>query len=73
MLAPQGSPRIPASDKPVADVSETRAAAAANAAAEHPRERSGEPVQRASRSAAGGGVEARDAGPPMCPRSRSGN
>ena len=34
------------------------AAAAADAVAEHPRERSGEPVQRASRSAADGGMEA---------------
>ena len=47
--------------------------AAANAVAEHPRERSGEPVQRASRSAVGGGMEARDAGPSMYPRSRSGD
>ena len=47
--------------------------AAANAAAEHPCKRSGEPVQRPLRSAAGGGMEARDAGPSMYPRSRSGD
>ena len=46
-------------------------AAAANAVADHPRERSGEPVQRASRSVASGGMEASDAGPSMYPRSRS--
>ena len=40
---------------------------------EHPRERSGERVQRAWRSAAGGGMEARDAGPSMYPRIRSGD
>ena len=50
-----------------------RSSAAANAVAEHPRERSGEPVQRASRSAIGGGMEARDSGPSMYPRSRSGD
>ena len=47
--------------------------AAANAVAEHPRQRSGEPVQPASRRAAGGGMEASDAGPSMYPRSRSGD
>jgi len=46
---------------------------AANEVAEHPGERSGELVQRASRSGAGGGMAARDAGPPMYPRSRSGD
>ena len=49
------------------------AATAADAVTAHPRERSGEPVQRASRNAAGGGMEARDAGPSMYPRSRSGD
>ena len=49
------------------------AAAAADAVAAHPRKRSGKPVQRASQSAADGGMEARDAGPSMYPRSRSGN
>ena len=47
--------------------------AAANAMAKHPRQRSGEPVRRASRSAVGGGMEASDAGPSMYPRSRSGD
>ena len=47
-------------------------ATAANAVAEHPIERPAEPVQRASRTAAGGGMEARDAGPSMYLRSRSG-
>ena len=47
--------------------------AAANAVAEHPRERFGEAVQPASRSAVGGGTEASDAGPSMHPRSRSGD
>ena len=46
--------------------------AAANVGAEHPRERLGQPVHRASRSAAGSGMEARDTGPSMYPRSRSG-
>ena len=45
---------------------------AANAVAEHPRERSGEPVHRASRRAAGGG-RARDAGPSMYPRTGADN
>ncbi len=47
--------------------------AAANAVAEHPRKRSGEPVHRASGSAVGGGMEARDAGPSMYSRNRSGD
>ena len=50
-----------------------RAAAAANAVAEHPRQRSVEPVQRASRRAVGGGMEASDAGLSIYPRSRSGD
>ena len=41
--------------------------ATAHTAAEHPRERSGQPVQQASRIAADGGMEASDAGPSMYP------
>ena len=48
-------------------------AAAANAVAEHPCKRSCERVQRASRSVAGGGIEARYARRSMNPRSRSGH
>ena len=46
---------------------------AVGAAAEQPRERSGEPVHRASRSAAVGGMEAPDAGPSMDPRNLTGD
>ena len=46
--------------------------APAHAAADHTRERSGEPVHRAARTAVGNGMEARDAGPSMYARSRSG-
>ena len=47
--------------------------AAADAVAEHLRQRSGGPVQRAAEGAVGGGMEASDSGPSMYPRSRSGD
>ena len=62
-----GSPALAASDKPVADVSQSRRRPPPMRRRSTPAGAPGNPFKRASRNAAGGGTEASGAGPSMHP------